>query len=141
MSEGNNFERELRILTEQLQILQVQQSIDAILINTVGDEQLTTTSQAPQTPVAQQAIEIIETATKEPSETFYTETFTPRINDRVRVLNPKHWQPTRGTIQGFTSDGKLKVYTRNRQTIIRLPKNVVCTHRHHERVNGRTTRW
>jgi len=134
MSCQDNFEQELRNLTDQLQNLrvqqeQVQQAIDTILAINTRREQ-TATPQRTRTPVARHVVEVVETEVAE--EIFYTETFTPRVNDQVRILNPKRWQPKRGTIQGFTSDGKVKIYTRNRQTILRLPKNVVCTRRHHE---------
>ena len=86
-----------------------------------------------ETPVAQRVVEGIQVESYEaPRERFYTDDFQPRVNDEVRILNPKPWQGRVGTIQGFTRDGKLKVYTRNRQVIQRLPKNVVCTRRNDE---------
>ena len=86
-----------------------------------------------ETPVAQRVVEGIQVESYEaPWERFYTDDFQPRVNDEVRILNPKPWQGCVGTIQGFTRDVKLKVYTRNRQVIQRLPKNVVCTRRNDE---------
>ena len=75
------------------------------------------------TPVARQVAEAVEMV-NDVQEAFYTEEFQPCVNDEVRIL--KRWELRRGIIQGFTVNGKHKIYKRNRQTILWLPKNVVC---------------
>ena len=76
-----------------------------------------------ETPVAQRIVKGVQVEEHTPPrERFYNENFQPNVNDEACILNPKPWQGRNGVVQGFTRDGKLKIYTRNRQTIQRLPK-------------------
>ena len=155
MSNRETLENELNDLLSQLSNLQLQQQriqerIPAIVSEladtappTNGEElsirgnsetELTETNEAG-TPVAQQVIEQVQIVQPEETrEQFYNEDLQPNVNDEVRILNPKPWQARNGVIQGFTRDGKLKIYTTSRQVVQRLPKNVVCTRRNHERI-------
>ena len=56
-------------------------------------------------------------------ERNYTEVFEPKIGDYVRIRNPRTDQPSEGIVQGFCSDGKLKIGDK-KPYVIRLPKNV-----------------
>ena len=58
----------------------------------------------------------------------YTQEWPPRMNDRVRILNPKQNQGHTGTISGFCSDGKVKIRTHS-GVIIRATKNIICRRR------------
>ena len=58
----------------------------------------------------------------------YTNQWPPRINDQVRILNPKRGQRNFGVIRGFCADGKIKVST-TEGTVIRAQNNVACIRR------------
>ena len=51
----------------------------------------------------------------------------PRLGDVVLIINPKKGQSRTGVVEGFCSDGKLKIVTNNGKKITRLPKNVRVT--------------
>ena len=150
MSNRELLETELNELLQQLSELQLQQQTIQeripIIVAELGDFTPTTGQrerrQRPEpggtlvepaeseTPVAQRIVEGLRVEEHIPlQERFYNEEFRPNVNDEVCILNPKPWQGRNGIVQGFTRDGKLKIYTRNRQTIQRLPKNVVCIRR------------
>ena len=57
-------------------------------------------------------------------ERSYTDLFVPKIGDHVRITNPRVDQPSEGIVQGFCSDGKLKIGDK-KPYVMRLPKNVV----------------
>ena len=60
---------------------------------------------------------------------YYTRGWRPRINDQVRILNPRQGQRNFGIIQGFCTDGKVKVST-TEGVITRAPKNIACVRRY-----------
>ena len=154
MSDRETLENELNDLLTQLSNLQVQQQRIQeripVIVSELADTAPPTNDEEPstrinpetestetnevRTPVARQVIDQVQVVQPEETrELFYNENLRPSVNDEVRILNPKPWQARNGVIQGFTRDGKLKIYTTNRQVIQRLPKNVVCTRRNHER--------
>ena len=48
-----------------------------------------------------------------------------RIGDRVRIKNPKPGQQNKGTEQGLTATGFVKILTTNGNIIRRVPNNIV----------------
>ena len=50
--------------------------------------------------------------------------FEPKVGDYVHIRNPRADQPSEGIVQGFCSDGKLKIGDK-KPYVMRLPKNVV----------------
>ncbi len=63
-------------------------------------------------------------------ERHYTTVERPRLGDHVRIINPRPGQLTTGVIQGFCSDGKVKVFRTGYTVVTRLPKNVALIRRH-----------
>ena len=51
----------------------------------------------------------------------------PRVGDKVLIINPQKGQDKTGVVEGFCSDGKLKILTKRGKQITRLPKNVRVT--------------
>ena len=49
--------------------------------------------------------------------------FEPKVGDYVHIRNPRADQPSEGIVQGFCSDGKLKIGDK-KPYVMRLPKNV-----------------
>ena len=124
MSNRETLEAELNDLLEQLNNLQIQQQriqervpiIIGKLANTATNDTVSnsTKTDTGRTPVARRVVKEVKVVQQENvRECFYTELFQPTINDEVHILNPKLWQARTGTIQGFTRDGKIKIYTRN----------------------------
>ena len=54
----------------------------------------------------------------------YDESMLPRIEDYVRIINPKSGQPNRGTIEGFCADGKAKICCARNIILTRQSKNL-----------------
>ena len=97
-------------IIRQLQQLQLQQ---AELL-----AQLDTYRRAP-TPLLQQIPASTDTSTPPPA-------LPPifQIGDQVRILNPRPFQPSKGTIIKI-SETRITIRTAARNTIIRAPKNII----------------
>ena len=57
-------------------------------------------------------------------EYAYDSVNSPEIGDEVRIVNPKPGQHNQGTVEGFCTDGKLKIRTKQGKIVTRQPKNV-----------------
>ena len=86
--------------------------------------------------VAQQAARRVRTNERfrnvNRQELRYTNEFTPRVNDQVRIRNPHAHQRSYGIVAGFCRDGKVKVDTGAGNIVIRKIENIICTHRYTE---------
>ena len=59
-------------------------------------------------------------------ERAYSNRYTPKIGDKVRITNPRPGQGNRGIITGFCRDGKAKINVGNHlPTVTRSSRNIV----------------
>ena len=58
----------------------------------------------------------------------YAATFEPRIGDHACIQNQREHHPSEDIIQGFCSNGKLKIGD-GKVFVLRLPKNIARTTR------------
>ena len=75
----------------------------------------------------------------------YTNRYTPKAGDKVRITNPRPGQGSRGTITGFCRDGKAKINVgdhlpiviRSSRNIVNIRRTVVSGNYQYERKNTR----
>jgi hypothetical protein len=99
---SSNDDQDIAAIIEQLQQLQLQQSVLLTRLATIN---------------GRNAEGEYFNATADPPRDF-------QIGDRVRVLNPKRFQPKKGVIIAIGS-GRITVQAPNRTTVQRAPDNLV----------------